>query len=64
MEILETKVGEVKLFINDGHGFKIFDFLNSTTEIITPLNTSPDLLGPPMKGIWLGKTFAMCYKSK
>lgn len=63
MDILETRPGEVRLFTDDPLGFKIFDFQNSTVEIVNPPNTSADVLGPPVKGVLLADVFAICYKS-
>ena len=64
MDILETRPGEIRLFTDDFLGFKIFDFQNSTVEIISPPNTSAEVLGSPVKGVLLADVFAICYTSK
>jgi hypothetical protein len=64
MDILEPHPGELKLLVDSSQGFKMYDFQNSTVEIISPPETRIETLGQPVKGILLSDTLAICYKSR
>ncbi|KAI8897486.1 CNH domain-containing protein [Globomyces pollinis-pini] len=62
MEIIETSMGDIKLLVDFQYGFKLFDFHTSTVEVVSPPNTTPEMLGIPVKGIRIGDLYAMCYR--
>lgn len=63
MNIAETAAGELRLFLDNGNGIRMYDFHNSTIEEISAPGVSLDQLGAPVDSVLMASSVVACYTS-
>lgn len=63
MNIVESSLGEIRLFVDYNAGIRMYDFQNSTIEEVNVPGIQADQMGEPINSILMNSSSVACYKS-